>query len=175
MHSNLKPKRLYLAQGAQPLSLCRSILFRVQQVFKRIRRVALCLFYRMDVAVGGFELGVTESCGDVFDVGAVAQEQRRRGVAQGVELLVRKVMALEEYAEPERRCGRVHRLAVRLNEYPVVAVPGVAQSELQPGLLRAAAFEHGNAVCGQHDRNRSTTTPSPKTQALGKHRGLDYT
>ena len=24
-------------------------------------------------------------------------------------------------------------------------------------------------------RNRSTTTPSPKTQALGKHRGLDYT
>ena len=23
--------------------------------------------------------------------------------------------------------------------------------------------------------NRSTTTPSPKTQALGKHRGLDYT
>ena len=25
------------------------------------------------------------------------------------------------------------------------------------------------------DSNRSTTTPSPKTQALGKHRGLDYT
>ena len=107
-----KPKRLYLAQRAQPLSLCRSILLRVQQVLERIRRVALCLFYRMDVAVGGFELGVTESCGDVFDVGAVAQEQRRRGVAQGVELLVRKVMALEEFAEPERRRGRVHRLAV---------------------------------------------------------------
>ena len=27
----------------------------------------------------------------------------------------------------------------------------------------------------QLESNRSTTTPSPKTQALGKHRGLDYT
>ena len=26
-----------------------------------------------------------------------------------------------------------------------------------------------------NNSNRSTTTPSPKTQALGKHRGLDYT
>jgi len=28
---------------------------------------------------------------------------------------------------------------------------------------------------GQSRSNRSTTTPSPKTQALGKRRGLDYT
>ena len=151
MHSNLKPKRLHPFCEVQPLSLCRSVLLDIQQILERIRRVAFCLLYRVYIAVGCFELGVTEPCGDVFDVGAVAQQQCCRGVAQGVELLVREVVALEKFAEPERRRGRVHRLAVCLDEYPTVAVPGVAQSELQSRLLRTVAFEHGNAVRGQHD------------------------
>ena len=125
--------------------------FSSQQQLQRIRRLPFRLLNGVDVAVGGFELGVAEAGCYVFDIGAVAQQQRRRGVAQGVELLVREVVALEKFAEPERRRGRVHRLAVCLDEYPTVAVPGVAQSELQSRLLRAVAFEHGNAVRGQHD------------------------
>ena len=54
---------------------------RFQQYFKCIRGVAFGLFYGVDVAVGGFELGMAEAGGYVFNIGAVAQQQRLRAKA----------------------------------------------------------------------------------------------
>ena len=42
-------------------------------------------------------------------------------------------------------------------------------------ILLNVAFTQATADGVLDNGNRSTTTPSPKTQALGKHRGLDYT
>ena len=125
--------------------------FSSQQQLQRIRRLPFRLLNGVDVAVGGFELGVAEAGGYVLDIRAVTQQQRRGGVAQGVKFAVRQVVALLELREPLRWRSRVHRLAVRLNENPIVTVPRVAESELQPCLFRAVAFEHGNAVRRQHD------------------------
>ena len=48
-----------------------------QQQLHRIRRLPFRLLNGVDVAVGGFELGVAEAGCYVFDIGAVAQQQRR--------------------------------------------------------------------------------------------------
>ena len=48
-----------------------------QQQLQRIRRLPFRLLNGVDVAVGGFELGVAEAGCYVFDIGAVAQQQRR--------------------------------------------------------------------------------------------------
>ena len=124
---------------------------RFQQYFKCIRGVAFGLFYGVDVAVGGFELGMVEAGGYVLDIRAVTQQQRRGGVAEGVELPVRQAIALLELREPLRRRGRVHRLAVRLNEYPVIAAPRVAERKPIPVLFGAVAAQHPQAVRRDHN------------------------
>ena len=51
----------------------------------------------MDVAVGGFKLGVAEAGGYVFYFGAVTQKQRCRSVAEGAG-----------FKMPERRKSSYH-------------------------------------------------------------------
>jgi len=51
----------------------------------------------VDVAVGGFKLGVAEAGGYVFYFGAVTQKQRCRSVAEGAGLKM-----------PERRKSSYH-------------------------------------------------------------------
>jgi hypothetical protein len=50
--------------------------------FQGIRGVAFGLVDGMDVAVGGFELGVTKAGGYILDVRAVAEQQSRGSMAQ---------------------------------------------------------------------------------------------
>ena len=54
--------------------------------------------------------------------------------------------------------------------YPVYIIISAVSCLTYAPLLNGALALGEEIGC-----NRSTTTPSPKTQALGKHRGLDYT
>lgn len=105
----------------------------------------------MDVAVGGLELGMAEAGGDVLDVRAVAQEQGRGGMPQGVELAVREAMPIKEAAEPQCRGGRVHRFAVSLDKQPLVTLPSITDQQARLILLGAVTLQHLQAVGREHD------------------------
>ena len=63
------------------------------------------------------------------------------------------------------------RRQVRLSQWSAM----VREREESGLSVKAYCEQTGIAAKTYYYRNRSTTTPSPKTQALGKHRGLDYT
>lgn len=111
------------------------------------------MFDGVDVAVGGFELGVSEAGGNVLYIRAVREEQSRRSMAEGVKFSMRQVVPLLKLAEPQRRRGREHRPAVRLNENPLVAAPRVTEREAVLVLLGAVFAQHSEAVRRQDERS----------------------
>lgn len=121
--------------------------------FQGVGGVAFGLVDGVDVAVGGFELGVPEAGGYVLYIRAVAQKQGRRGVAEGVKLSMREVVALLKLREPQGRRGRVHRLAVCLNKNPLVTLPRVTERKAVLVLLGAVFAQHSEAVRRQDERS----------------------
>lgn len=123
--------------------------------FQGIGGVAFGLLDGVDVAVRRFELSVTEAARYVLDVRTVAQKQGRGSVAEGVEFSMREVVALLELTEPQCRRGRVHRLAVGLNENPLVTTPRVAERQAVLVLLRPVTAQHRKAIRRQDERSAS--------------------
>lgn len=72
-------------------------MFAAEDDFEGICRLPFGLAYGVDVAVGAFELGMSEAGGYVFYFGAVTQKQRCRSVAEGAGLKM-----------PERRKSSYH-------------------------------------------------------------------